>query len=133
MGEANKRRKLMDDKRQNIQLVLAFEEEDRGEAPKDLGEGTESSAGGRGTESPAIGEQLMEMRFQLLRQEICGQENCKQALVSGPPVEACFASIETSQGQQGESGSGWDDRPRAAGVPETALASNSGTVAEWNL
>ena len=49
-------------------LVLAFEEEDRGEAPKDLGEGTESSAGGRGTESPAIGEQLMEMRFQLLRQ-----------------------------------------------------------------
>ena len=125
MGEANKRRKLMDDKRQNIQLVLAFEEEDRGEAPKDLGEGTESSAGGRGTESPAIGEQLME--------EICGQENCKQALVSGPPVEACFASIETSQGQQGESGSGWDDRPRTAGVPETALASNSGTVAEWNL
>jgi hypothetical protein len=48
MGEANKRRKLMDDKRQNIQLVLAFEEEDRDEAPKGLGEGTQSSAGRRG-------------------------------------------------------------------------------------
>ncbi|MCW5983267.1 MAG: group II intron reverse transcriptase/maturase [Bryobacteraceae bacterium] len=47
-------------------------EEDRGEAPKSLREGTESSAGKRGTESPAITEQLME--------EICERENCKQAL-----------------------------------------------------
>jgi RNA-directed DNA polymerase len=47
-------------------------EEDRGEAPKGLPEGTESSAGKRGTESPAIAEQLME--------EVCGRENCKQAL-----------------------------------------------------
>jgi RNA-directed DNA polymerase len=47
-------------------------EEDRGEAPKDLQEGTESSAGKRGIESPAIAEQLME--------EVCGRENCKQAL-----------------------------------------------------
>ncbi len=44
----------MDDKRQKNQLELAFMEEDRGEAPKDLQEGTESSAGKRGTESPAI-------------------------------------------------------------------------------
>jgi RNA-directed DNA polymerase len=35
-------------------------------------EGTESSAGKRGTESPAITEQWME--------EVCGRENCKQAL-----------------------------------------------------
>ena len=35
-------------------------------------EGTEPSVGERGTESPAITEQLME--------EICGRENCKQAL-----------------------------------------------------
>ena len=35
-------------------------------------EGTESSAGKRGTESPAIAERLME--------EVCGRENCKQAL-----------------------------------------------------
>jgi len=62
----------MDDKRQKNQLVLAFMEEDRGETPKGLQEGTESSAGKRGMESPAIAEQLME--------EVCGRENCKQAL-----------------------------------------------------
>jgi RNA-directed DNA polymerase len=62
----------MDDKRQKNQLVLAFLEEDRGEAPKSLPEGTESSAGKRGTQSPAIAEQLME--------EVCERENCKQAL-----------------------------------------------------
>ena len=62
----------MGDKRQKNQLELAFMEEDRGEAPKGLPEGTESSAGKRGIESPAIAEQLME--------EVCGRENCKQAL-----------------------------------------------------
>jgi RNA-directed DNA polymerase len=62
----------MDDRRQKNQLVLAFMEEDRGEAPKGLQEGTESSAGERGMESPALAEQLME--------EVCGRENCKQAL-----------------------------------------------------
>jgi RNA-directed DNA polymerase len=62
----------MDDRRQKNQLQLAFMEEDRGEAPKGLTEGTESSAGKRGTESPAIAEQWME--------EVCGRENCKQAL-----------------------------------------------------
>ena len=62
----------MSDKRQNNQLVLAFDEEYRGEAPNGLGEGTESLAAKRGTESPAISEQLME--------EVCERENCKQAL-----------------------------------------------------
>ena len=62
----------MGDKRQKNQLVLAFMEESRGEAPTASREGTESSAGERGTESPAIAEQLME--------EVCGRENCKQAL-----------------------------------------------------
>jgi RNA-directed DNA polymerase len=62
----------MDEKRQNNQLVLAFMEEDRGEAPKDLPQGTESSAGKCGTESPAIAEQSME--------EVCERENCKRAL-----------------------------------------------------
>jgi RNA-directed DNA polymerase len=61
----------MDDKRQKNQLELAFMEEDRGEAPKGLPEGIESSAGKRGTESPAIAEQLME--------EVCERENCKRA------------------------------------------------------
>jgi RNA-directed DNA polymerase len=62
----------MGDKRQKNQLVLAFMEESRSEAPTALMEGTESSGGKRGTESPAIAEQLME--------EVCGRENCKQAL-----------------------------------------------------
>jgi RNA-directed DNA polymerase len=62
----------MDDKRQKNQLVLAFLEEDRGEAPKRVPEGTESFAGKRGIESLAITEQLME--------EVCERENCKQAL-----------------------------------------------------
>jgi len=62
----------MDDKRQKNQLVLAFLEEDRGEASKCLPEGTESFAGKRGIESPAITEQLMEA--------VCERGNCKQAL-----------------------------------------------------
>jgi hypothetical protein len=62
----------MDDKRQKNQLVLAFLEESRSETPTASQEGTESSAGKRGIESPAIAEQLME--------EVCGRENCKQAL-----------------------------------------------------
>ena len=62
----------MSDKRQNNQLVLAFMAEDTGEAPRAAIEGTESFAAERGTESPAIGEQLME--------EVCERENCKQAL-----------------------------------------------------
>ncbi len=62
----------MDDRRQKNQLVLAFMEDYRGEAPAGLQEGTESSAGKRGMESPAIAEQLVE--------EICERENCKQAL-----------------------------------------------------
>jgi RNA-directed DNA polymerase len=62
----------MDDRRQKNQLQLAFMEEDRGEAPKGLPEGTESSGGKRGMESPAIAEQWME--------EVCERENCKQAL-----------------------------------------------------
>jgi RNA-directed DNA polymerase len=62
----------MSDKRQNNQLMLAFMEEDRGEAPNGLREGTESFTAKRRTESPAIDEQLME--------EVCGRENCKQAM-----------------------------------------------------
>ncbi len=62
----------MSDKRQNNQLLLAFMEESRSEAPRVSNEGTESLAAKRGTESPAIGEQLME--------EVCERENCKQAL-----------------------------------------------------
>jgi RNA-directed DNA polymerase len=62
----------MSDKRQKNQLVLAFMAEETGEAQRTAIEGTESLAAKRGTESPAIGEQLME--------DVCGRENCKQAL-----------------------------------------------------
>ena len=41
----------------DLPFVLAFLEEDRGEAPKGLPEGTESPAVKCGTESPAIAEQ----------------------------------------------------------------------------
>ncbi len=62
----------MSGKRQKNQLLLAFMEESRSEAPRVSNEGTESLVVKRGTESPAIGEQLME--------EVCERENCKQAL-----------------------------------------------------
>ena len=62
----------MSDQRQNIQLELAFMDESRSEAARVSGEGIESLAAKRGTESPAIDKQLME--------EVCERENCKQAL-----------------------------------------------------
>jgi hypothetical protein len=61
----------MSDKRQKNQLQLAFTDETRSETPRASAKGTESLAGTRGTESLAIGEQLME--------EVCERENCKQA------------------------------------------------------
>src|ERR1022692_541903 len=62
----------MSDKRQKNQLMLAFTDEGRSEAPMASAEGTESVGAKRGTESLAMGEQLME--------EVCERENCKQAL-----------------------------------------------------
>jgi RNA-directed DNA polymerase len=62
----------MSDKRQNNQLVLAFMEESRSEAPMASEEGTETLTAKRNAESPAIIERLME--------EVCERENCKQAL-----------------------------------------------------
>ena len=61
----------MSDKRQNNQLVLAFAEVSRSEAPRDSVAGTESFTAKREAESPAS-EQLME--------EVCGRKNCQQAL-----------------------------------------------------
>jgi RNA-directed DNA polymerase len=64
----------MNDKRQKnqLQMALAFTEEGRSEAPKALREGTESFTAKCETESPAREEPLME--------EVCGRENCQQAL-----------------------------------------------------
>src|SRR5437868_5483023 len=108
----------MSDKRQKNQLVLAFTDESRSEAPRVSAEGTESLAAKRGTESPAIGEQLM-----------------RHARKRGGSLRAgkLQAGIGTSQGQQRERWRGWDDRPRIARVPETALASHKGTVVKRDL
>src|SRR3982751_5089406 len=62
----------MSDKRKKNQLMLAFTDESRSEAPRASAEGTESLKAKCGTESLVIGEQLME--------EVCERENCKQAL-----------------------------------------------------
>jgi RNA-directed DNA polymerase len=64
--------RLLSDERQKNQLVLAFAEESRGEAPTASSEGTESLTAKRPPESPAMGDQLME--------EVCERENCQQAL-----------------------------------------------------
>jgi RNA-directed DNA polymerase len=83
----------MSDKRQKNQLVLAFREESRSEAPTASEEGTESFAAKRRTESPAIGEQLME--------EVCERENCKQAL----------ARVKANKGSPGVDGMTVHDLP----------------------
>src|ERR1700675_329478 len=56
---------------QKNQLVLAFTEEGKSEAPKASQEGTESRTAKCETERPASHEQLME--------EVCERENCWQA------------------------------------------------------
>ena len=67
----------MKDKRQKnqLQIALAFTEEGRSKAPRAPGEGTETFAAKCETESPARQEQRME--------EVCGRENCQQALRRG--------------------------------------------------
>src|SRR5271157_5629678 len=62
----------MSDQRQKIQLVLAFADESRSEAPRVSAEGTESLAAKCRTESSALSEPMME--------EVCEQGNCKRAL-----------------------------------------------------
>ena len=62
----------MDDKRQQIQLKLAFTEEGKGEALRASREGTEASVAVRAPESPAIGEYLME--------EVLERDNLRKAL-----------------------------------------------------
>ncbi len=62
----------MSDKRQKIQLELAFTEMSRSEAPRDSAEGTEALMAKREAESMAISKPLMEA--------VCERRNCKQAL-----------------------------------------------------
>jgi hypothetical protein len=53
-------------------------------------------------------------------EEVCGRENRTRAL----------ARIKANKK---ECRCGRDDRSAVAGAPETALASDPGTVVEWNL
>lgn len=62
----------MDDKRQQIQLKLAFMEEGKGEALRASREGTEASVAVRAPESPAMCEYLME--------EVLERDNLRKAL-----------------------------------------------------
>jgi hypothetical protein len=99
----------MSDKRQKNQLVLAFTEEGRSEAPKASQEGTESRTAKCETERPASDEQLME--------EVCERENCWQA----------YKRVKANQGSPGIDGR------RARGLPEAALALHTGTAVVWDL
>ena len=81
----------MDDKRQKNQLVLAFMEEGRSEAPMASVEGTESSGGERGTESPAITEHLIE--------DFCGRDNWKQEWIRVKAHQRC-AGVDGKTDQQ---------------------------------
>lgn len=83
----------MNDKRQKNQLVLAFREESRSEAPTASVEGTESLMAKCRIESPAIGEPLME--------EVCERENCKRAL----------ARVKANKGSPGVDGMTVHDLP----------------------
>jgi RNA-directed DNA polymerase len=83
----------MGDKRQKNQLELAFTDESRSEAPRVSAEGTETLTAKRGMESPAIGELLME--------EVCERENCKQAL----------ARVKANKGSPGADGMTVEELP----------------------
>jgi len=76
----------MSDKRQKLQLELAFTEESRSEAPRESAGGTESFAAKRRAESPASIEPMMEA--------VCERNNCKQAL----------ARVKTNKGSAGIDG-----------------------------
>jgi len=83
----------MSDKRQKIQLELAFTEISRSEAPRDSAEGTEALMAKRDAESMAISEQLME--------EVCERRNCEQAL----------ARVKSNKGSAGIDGMSVEQLP----------------------
>ena len=103
---------LKSDKRQHIQLELDFSFTRSGEACGTGREETESPLAAHDTESPANTNRLME--------EVCERENLKEAL----------RQVKANKGSAGI------DRMTVgstARLPETALASHPGTIAERNL
>src|SRR6202521_3720414 len=103
----------MSDKRQKNQLVLAFTEEGKSEAPKASQEGTESRTAKCETERPASHEQLME--------EVCERE------------KKLLAGLQASEGEQRKSGNRRHESRRVLGLPEAALALHTGTAVAWDL
>jgi len=83
----------MSNKRQKNQLVLAFTEMSRSEAPRDSGEGTETLMAERKAESMVSSEQLME--------EVCERKNCEQAL----------ARVKSNKGSAGIDGMTVEELP----------------------
>src|SRR5258708_36067589 len=80
-------------KNQPEQGVLAFPAESRRDAPKAVGQGTETLVAKRKSESLAGSERLME--------EVCELENCKQAL----------KRVKANQGSPGVDGMTVDELP----------------------
>ena len=97
----------MSDRRQKNQLMLALTEEGRSEAPTASVQGTEASTVERNAESPAIGEQWME--------EVCGRENCKQAL----------ARVKANKGSAGVDGMTVQQLPEHLKQHRPAIRGNS--------
>lgn len=85
----------MSDMRQKNQLVLAFAEMSRSEAPRDSGEGTETLMAKREAESKAASELLMEA--------VCERKNCEQALArvksnkGSHPYDVCSGAQTLSE------------------------------------
>jgi RNA-directed DNA polymerase len=94
-GAASRRRDSRGDKRQKnqLQMLLAFTDEGRSEAPRARWEGTESLTAKRTCESPAIPEQVME--------EVCEKENLKRAL----------RRVKSKQGSPGIDGTKVEELP----------------------
>jgi hypothetical protein len=82
----------MSDKRQKNQLVLAFTEEGRSEAPNASQEGTESRTAKCETERPASHEQLTE--------EVC--EHPAGSRQESAPIDECRSFSYTPTEAQGE-------------------------------
>ena len=76
----------MSDKRQKNQLMLAFMDESRSEAPRVSTEGTESPVVKRGTESLATGVQLME--------EVCERKTASRRWHESRPTKEALAWTE---------------------------------------
>ena len=92
-GEASRQRTSSTDQRPNTQLVLAFREESRGEAPRAPSGGTKSAKAVRQPESPAQ---------QHLREEVCERDHLRQA----------WKRVKANRGSAGVEGRQVGGRPK---------------------